>query len=128
MTAPVRQYVAIVVVGLVAMGAALGLLLLTRLVQPSVSRRPPGPGASSVGVRDHVGGVRRTLRVWCRSPTSRPGSWHTSKPPSADASRAGVSLAAGPAVADVVVTHADATLDDAERAAGLPALVVGAPG
>ena len=34
MTAPVRQYVAMFVVGLVAAGAALCLLLLSRLVQP----------------------------------------------------------------------------------------------
>ena len=118
MTAPVRQYVAIVVVGLVAMGAALGLLLLTRLVQPSsrIVRRGllPRPWADAT-----AWARSRTLRVWCPEPEVEARIVeHLEGPLGRRLAPRGVTLASGPMTADVVVTHA--ALDDADRALVCP--------
>jgi hypothetical protein len=115
MTAPVRQYVAMFVVGLVAAGMALGLLLLSRLVQPGsrIVRRGllPRPWQyATAWARSN------TLRLWCPDPAVEAGvAAHLAGPSGRRLARAGVSLATEPAVADVVVTRADADLADADR-------------
>lgn len=115
MTAQVRQYVAMFVVGLVTMGAALGLLLLTRLVHPDsrVVRRGlvPRPWAFVT-----AWARSRSLRVWCPDPDVEAKFLaHLEGPLGRRLVRTGVSLAAGPEDADVVVTDSDAALDDADR-------------
>ena len=115
MTAPVRQYVAMFVVGLVAMAAALGLLLLARLVQPSsrVVRRGlvPRPWAFVT-----AWARSRSLRVWCPDPlVEAQFVAHLEGSGGRRLIRSGVSLANSPAVADVVVTSTEAVLDDDDR-------------
>jgi hypothetical protein len=115
MTAPVRQYVAMFVVGLVATGVALGLLLLARLVQPAsrIVRRGllPRPWEyATAWARSN------SLRVWCPDPAVEEClAAHLEGPLGRRLAQVGVSLAADPAVADVVVTRAGAALDDADR-------------
>lgn len=106
---------AMFVVGLVTMAATLGLLLLTRLVQPtsSVVRRGlvPRPWAFVT-----AWARSRSLRVWCPDPlVEAQVAAHLEGPIGRRLLRTGVSLAADPSVADVVLTRADTVLDDADR-------------